>query len=442
MAMDFDTLIHDKGVQTAGAVLISVFLVFNLIEFTWSQLKKNSFFTLPELIINVTIALLQQLTDVFNKLIFILGYVYVLENFSAQELFDMTNVPVGLPVTFGSEYPFVQLHGKHIAIWLSILLIADFCQYWLHRLSHEVNILWAGHIVHHSMEAYNFAVALRQSFIESLYTWIFYLPLAFLGVPWQLFIMAYTISLIWQFLVHTRYIDKLGWLEYLFSTPSHHRVHHGKNDMYIDKNYGALLIIWDRLFGTFEPETEPVRYGIKSSIDTHNPIWVNTHHHIRISKLIRSTQSLKNKWQVIFGRPAFIPDDSSFTESSISYAPATITAAKKVYIILNFLAIAVFSVMQILYFDAHRNGWYFAISAALIMCSHFINISLLENKIWADAAEIARLMLLIVLGGWLHIAYQWEKGILLAGLAMFLLGFTFWIARDFKQRQISSLHAH
>ena len=219
--MNFDTLIHDKGVQTAGAILIGVFLFFNMAEFIYSQVKKNNYFSLSSLIINVTIAFLQQLTDVFNKLIFIIGYVYVMENCSVQQFFHFPKIPVGFPMTFETAFPFVQLHWMHIVIWMGILLLADLCQYWLHRLSHEVNIMWAGHIVHHSMEEYNFAVALRQSFIESLYTWIFYLPLAFLGIPWQLFIMAYTISLIWQFMVHTRYINKLGWMEIIFfSSPS------------------------------------------------------------------------------------------------------------------------------------------------------------------------------------------------------------------------------
>lgn len=441
--MTFDTLIHDPGVQAAGAVLITVFVVSNVAEFAWSQYRRQDHHTFSALIINLTLALFQQLSDVFNKLLFILGYVYVQEHFSLQSLLDVSAIPVGMPLSFTNEFPYIVIHPLHAGIWLGILLLADFCQYWLHRLSHEVNILWAGHIVHHSMEAYNFAVALRQSFIESMYTWVFYLPLAFLGVPWPLFIMAYSISLIWQFLVHTRYIDKLGWLEIIMSTPSHHRAHHGKNDRYIDKNYGALFIIWDKFFGTFEPESEPVAYGVKSALDTHNPLWVNVHHHVRIGRFLLKTRSWKAKLRVLFGPPAFVPSDC--TEPVYAGLPAgqqETAVLKKTYILLNFLGIAALAVMQIIQFDTEHRLIPFGMAVLFITGSHIVNIGLLEGRKWADWAEIIRLLGLFGAGILLQIVWPGYTGLILAGVAVVLLGFTFWIAQDDKQRQISSLHAH
>src|SRR5204863_8897005 len=121
----------------------------------------------------------------------------------------------------------------------------------LNRFSHEVNIMWAGHITHHSNTEYNFGVAVRQNALEGIYTWIFFMPLAFFGIPWQMFVLAYTVSLIWQFLVHTRFVKKLGWFEYFMSTPSHHRVHHGKHPQYIDKNYGAFLLSGTKCLAPF-----------------------------------------------------------------------------------------------------------------------------------------------------------------------------------------------
>jgi hypothetical protein len=252
--------------------------------------------------------------------------------------------------------------------------------------------------------------------------------------------MAYTISLIWQFLVHTRYIKKLGWLEFIFSTPSHHRVHHGKNEIYIDKNYGALFIIWDRIFGTFEPETETVEYGIKSTITTHNPVWANTHHHVHMGKLFFKTHSLKNKLKVLFGRPAFIPEDCSEPVYH-NYQPQEITPVKKMYIALNFILIAVFSVLQIVHFESSRNGIEFLFSACLIMTSHAVNISLLEGKKWADTAEVLRLVFLVVSGVILSLMLGWKNGYTLALSAVLLLSLTFWVAHDYQKQHLAAGNA-
>ncbi|MFN8238218.1 MAG: sterol desaturase family protein, partial [Chitinophagales bacterium] len=307
--MDFSNIMHDRNLRVTGIVIVSLFVLGNLAECIYSYYRQKHYYTYHSFLINISIALLQQLTDVFNKIIFFMGFVFVQEHYSIQRLFHWREIQIDFPFTLTAHFPFLQINGYMLFVWIFILVLADFCQYWLHRLSHEVNIMWAGHIVHHSMEEYNYTVALRQSFIESVYTWIFYLPLAFFGIPWQLFIMAYAVSLIWQFFVHTRLVGKLGLLEKIMATPSHHRVHHGKNPQYIDKNYGAFFIIWDKIFGTFEPEVEAVDYGVTVPLQTQNPIWVNVHHHLHIFKMVSKTKGLKNKWMVFWGKPAFIPSD-------------------------------------------------------------------------------------------------------------------------------------
>ena len=163
-------------------------------------------------------------------------------------------------------------------VWLITFVAYDLCYYFSHRYGHEWRILWASHVAHHQSEAFNLSTALRQTSTGWLNA-IFYLPLYLVGVPVELVISVGSLNLIYQFWVHTEYVGRLGILEYILVTPSNHRVHHAKNPMYIDKNYGGVFIVWDRVFGTFQDEldTEPCRYGITEQLNSWNPIWANMH---------------------------------------------------------------------------------------------------------------------------------------------------------------------
>lgn len=436
--MRLDKLMYDENIKVTGILIGVIFVLGNLLEFSYSNYKKKDHYSFNALIINFSIALLQQLTDVFNKVIFFLGFYYIQQHYSLQQLIGLKTIKVDFPFSVTAAFPFISINFYMLFVWLFILVVADFCQYWLHRLSHEVNILWAGHIVHHSMEEYNYAVALRQSFIESVYTWIFYLPLAFFGIPWQLFIMAYAISLIWQFLVHTRFIDKLGFIEYILMTPSSHRVHHGKNPQYIDKNYGALFVFWDKLFGTFEPEVEPVEYGITIPIQTQNPIWVNIHHHLHILKMMQKTKSFKNKIGVLTGKPGFIPSDIAheFQLLKAMQKPdiAALPTLKSSYIFFNFLLTALSGFLLVNYYNETSNLLVFLPLATFITGSFAINISLLENKKWADYAEVAKLIILLVAGIILsHWSFLKIMGISTSIIATFMLAYTCLIAKNYQQ---------
>ena len=160
---------------------------------------------------------------------------------------------------------------------IACFLGVDFCFYWHHRFTHEWAVGWATHVVHHQSEEFNYIVALRQSSLEHHLVFFFYLPLAILGFPPTWYITMFSLNLIWQFFCHTRFIDKLGPLEWIFNTPSHHRVHHGRNPKYLDKNYAGTLIIWDRMFGTFQEEEEEPVYGITKPLHSWNPLWANFH---------------------------------------------------------------------------------------------------------------------------------------------------------------------
>jgi hypothetical protein len=195
-------------------------------------------------------------------------------------------------------------------VWLTAFVLYDFCYYWKHRLGHEMNILWAAHVVHHSSEEYNLTTALRQS-SSSLFSWIFYLPMALLGFDPILLITVGSLNLIYQFWVHTRHIPKLGWYEWVFVTPSNHRVHHAQNQIYIDRNYGGVFIVWDRLFGSFQEEldSEPPIYGIRKALKSWNPLWANVHVYAQLCKDCWHANRWQDKLLIWFKRTGWRPTD-------------------------------------------------------------------------------------------------------------------------------------
>lgn len=189
--------------------------------------------------------------------------------------------------------------------WSYILCIIflDFWRYWAHRIAHEQRFLWATHVTHHSGEYYNFSVSFRLSWTQQIKL-IFFLPVILVGFDPVVFFICHQMEVLYQFWIHTELIRKLHpWFEYVFTTPSHHRVHHGVNDKYIDKNYGSTFIIWDRMFGTFQPEEEQVVYGITRPVHSYNPVKLVFHEWVDIFKDIMYFKSFKKGLQVLFAPP-------------------------------------------------------------------------------------------------------------------------------------------
>ncbi|MCW2669744.1 MAG: fatty acid hydroxylase [Frankiales bacterium] len=191
--------------------------------------------------------------------------------------------------------------------WAIGLIGIDLCYYWDHRAGHEIRLLWASHVVHHSSQRYNLSTALRQTWTGE-YTVLFFLPVALLGVPVEIVLACWSINLLYQFWIHTEAIDKL-WrpVELVFNTPSHHRVHHGSQSQYLDRNYAGVLIIWDRLFGTFEPEGEPVVYGLTKNIRTYNPLTVATHEYVALWRDLRTASSWRHRAGHLLRGPGWTP---------------------------------------------------------------------------------------------------------------------------------------
>ncbi|WP_430336199.1 sterol desaturase family protein [Rhodococcus sp. ACT016] len=213
-------------------------------------------------------------------------------------------------ITYTAVYMMSPFHlsASSPLTWIALFVADDFVYYWFHRTHHTIRVFWASHVVHHSSERYNLSTAVRQTWtpFTSLPFW---LPLAFLGfAPWMI-LLQQAISLVYQFFIHTERVGKL-WrpIEFVMNTPSHHRVHHGSNAQYLDRNYGGILIVWDRLFGTFEPEGERVRYGLTKNIHTYNPLRVATHEYAAIWRDLRSADTWRARLGYTFKGPGWSPN--------------------------------------------------------------------------------------------------------------------------------------
>jgi sterol desaturase/sphingolipid hydroxylase (fatty acid hydroxylase superfamily) len=207
--------------------------------------------------------------------------------------------------------PLRDVVGRQWWAWVLLFFLDDFTYYWFHRCNHEVRFMWAGHVNHHSSQYYNLGTALRQGVGERLYKFAFWMWLPLLGFDPAMIITMVGISLFYQFWIHTEAVDRLpGWIEAVFNTPSHHRVHHGSNDRYLDRNHGGILIIWDRLFGTFSPEldSEPVRFGLTSNIESDHPWVVLSHEYRAIWRDLQRADNWQQRWRYLLYAPGWSHD--------------------------------------------------------------------------------------------------------------------------------------
>lgn len=295
----------------------------------------------------------------------------------------------------------VDLPPHSLWTWVFAFVVYDLCYYWLHRCGHERNILWAAHSVHHQSEEYNLTTALRQTSTGFLLSWIFYLPLAVLGVPLVVFVSVASLNLLYQFWVHTRHVPKLGWLEWFFVTPSNHRAHHAQNALYMDRNYGGVFILWDRLFGTFqeEDENEPVIFGVTTPLASWNPLWANVQFYAQLWRDARRAEKGWDKLRIWFmrtgWRPADVkakyplakPDLSRFRKFEVPLA-----GRQQVYIALQFAVYVgvgsyLMNISAALSTAALTLGW------SVIALGLFALGAALENRRWALKAELLRLAL-------------------------------------------------
>ena len=270
-----------------------VFLLLIALEYFWSRratarVPSTQAYRLNDAINSISLGILSQVGGVLTKVLSVGIYTAV---FGAVALF-----------------PDLEFWKTWYGVVLA-LVFYDFCYYWLHRAGHVVALFWAAHVVHHQSQHYNLSTALRQTSSGALFGWVFYLPMAIAGVPPLIFGIVALIDLLYQFWVHTEQVGKLGWFDRVFCSPSNHRVHHAVNDPYIDKNYGGILVLWDRWFGTFTEEKEPCIYGTRGPLNSWDPLWANAEVYCGLAKDSWATQRWADKLRVWFKPPGWQPPD-------------------------------------------------------------------------------------------------------------------------------------
>ena len=308
--------------ETVITLATPVFFALIGLELLWGWRRGRNTYRVNDAITSIALGASSQAAGVFTRVLRIGIYAWLFEH-----------VAIG-------EWPADAWWALPAA-----LVFYDFCYYWHHRWMHEIGVAWAAHVVHHSSEDYNLSTALRQTGTGALLGWIPYVPMALAGVPPKLFLVVALIDLLYQFWIHTEQVGRLGWFDRVFASPSNHRVHHAVNDRYVDRNYGGILIVWDRLFGTFadERDDDPPVYGTRSPLRSFNPLWANFEVYAQLARDSLRTRRWVDKLQVWVRRPGWRPADVAAADPKPAFALARrerfdppVTRAVRAYALVQF----------------------------------------------------------------------------------------------------------
>lgn len=354
---------------------IPIFFLLIGIELVVERFTHRNLYRFPDSIANMSCGTTSQLAGLFLKVLAVGLYEVLYHNFALFQL------------------------ERNWIYWTSLFFLVDLGYYWSHRMSHQINLFWGGHVVHHQSEDYNLSVALRQSSFQDVWTFAFYLPLAFAGFDTRDFILISALNTLYQFWIHTEAINKMGWFEYIFNTPSHHRVHHGRDPKYIDKNHAGTLIIWDRMFGTFQPEEERPTYGITKPVNSWNAVWANFSHYATMAREMKMIPTWRDKIRYMFNKPGWFPDYLG------GYRPAPVVdkAHYQKYetpapLALNYYVLFQYSVClagtSIFLFNQSKFSLLEKAGIATLITIVVVNCGVLfENKAWVKVSEWLRIVL-------------------------------------------------
>jgi len=362
------------------ALAIPFYFLLMGVELWAARRRKQRAYRLADTLTNIGCGIVQQVGMLFLGVALLAGYAFFFEHFR------LIHFRAGSPVP-----------------WIMAFAAVDFLYYWWHRLSHTVNALWAVHGVHHQSEDYNLGVALRQAAFDGLTMWPFFLTMAFLGVPPAAMATAVALSSLFQFGLHTELVGRLSFLELFLNTPSHHRVHHALNPGYLDKNFGAVLIVWDRLFGTYAEEHEPAVYGITRPVRSFNPLWVQVEPWVKLAREARRTPRWQDKLHVWFAAPGWHPPAGEGQPQPLA-APGggqkydvEVSAGLGGYVAAHFGVQVVAASALIMW--GRELSWPLRVAAAsMLLLSLVTGAGLLEHRRWAPPLEATRWVLLGVLG--------------------------------------------
>lgn len=379
-------------------IAIPFFIGFMLLEFFISKRRGFNYHNLNNSIANISIGIAERMADIFVSGLFFVVYDIIQKKYGVFSI------------------------RPTIMLWLLLLILTDFIWYWYHRLAHEVNILWLAHIVHHQSEDFNYTTSVRVTLFQALVRAVFWSILPFIGFPAYMITTLLLVHGLYPFFVHTRLIRRLGILEYILVTPSHHRVHHASNEKYLDKNYGDVFIIWDKLFGTFKIEEEEPVYGLTHPLKTYSFLWQHFHFAIEIWLAVRSVKGITKKMKIIFGSPTIINPCLRVEAESIfkiKRNERVIDRPLNRYVIWQIIILLVlltgFTFFESYLSELTKAEFVFITLLTLINCG-----AIMEQKRWIFFPEFLRI-LCVVFGLFLYSARYWQIKLLVVLLCLFIL---------------------
>lgn len=396
---------------------IPIFFLLIGLELLITRIQGVRYYRFNDAITNLSCGIGSQITGIFMRFLTIGVYIWI---------YDHTPLKGWIP-----NDP--KQAGIYLAVMVVLFLGVDFFYYWFHRLAHEISVMWGSHVVHHQSEEYNLTVALRQAWVQGAFSWVFYLPLAAVGFDPTMFITIASIQTLYQFWIHTKVIGRLPrWFEYVFNSPSHHRVHHGVNPKYIDKNHAGTLIIWDRMFGTFQEEEEEVVYGITTQPKSWNPILLNVAYWYDLAKEARKAGSVRDGLRMFYLAPGWKPQEmggmleyKEVSAASFQKYDAATSPQMTAYIFVQFVLLLI-GASVFLFSIKGMDTIYLAATSVLIIFS-VLNIGgLFENRRWAVWAEVLRA---VVLSGvvWFFVSKYLGNTYAIIAAAVYLLVVLTWL---------------
>lgn len=407
---------------------IPVFVITIGIELWVGYRRKQQYYNFEDSITNLNIGIGSQAIGLLGKVLILASYDYVYHHFS-----------------------FFQLPKDNLFVWLGALIFFDFLYYWAHRWGHEWNWMWGAHIVHHQSQEYNLSVALRQSWFHNFIAFWIFLPLPILGVHPYVFIGVASFVTLYQYWIHTKAIKKLPRIiEFIFNTPSHHRVHHAINPQYLDKNYAATFIFWDRIFGTFMEEKEEPVYGITNPINSWDPVWANFHFYVEMFQGSKKLKTLRQKLALIFKGPKYLGEvlgHISKDAEYYKYVPkyqTQVSLNMKLYVLAQFIVLTAGIIKYLIHFDELTPFFQWACMGLIVLTAMSCS-GIMENKPWVGYVEVIRIVgAIILLNTLYYFNYSdWFMSMLIGSITfgvLFMVWFVYkWIiARDPVSNQQSA----
>jgi alkylglycerol monooxygenase len=356
------------------AFAVPLFIGLMILEFFIAKRRGKNIFNFTNSIANVNVGIAERLLDTLITGLFFFVYDYLNKHFGIFQI------------------------ESSVLMWVALLICTDFTWYWYHRLAHEINLFWAAHIVHHQSEDFNYTVSARITVFQAIVRTGFWAVLPILGFPAEMITSVLLVHGLYPFFIHTRLVGNLGLLEYIFVTPSHHRVHHASNPEYLDKNYGDVLIIWDKLFGTFKKEESEITYGLTKPLKSNSFLWQHFHFILELFVAVKREKGVFNKLKKLFGRPDAVDVNiRGELEEKFNIFNNKESAGNDLnrYVVFQVIT-SLILLFLFIGFENHLN-WQMQTLFTLFIIATLVNCgAILEQKKWIFYLEYSRIFLFLI----------------------------------------------